>query len=82
VSVGDIGPKYGRHGNDNGYIAFNKVRIPRENMLSKFSSVSADGIYKSPPSAALAYASTIMGITLNAFFVFCFVVVLSIPDCL
>lgn len=29
VTVGDIGPKWGYHSKDNGYLAFNHVRIPR-----------------------------------------------------
>ena len=39
VTVGDIGPKFGNIGNDNGYLRFNNLRIPRENMLMKYAQV-------------------------------------------
>ncbi len=38
--VGDIGPKVGLHENDNGFLALDHVRIPRENMLMRYSKVS------------------------------------------
>lgn len=50
IEIGDIGAKMvnsacaliskSRQGLDNGWIRFNKVRVPRENMLSKWSKVS------------------------------------------
>lgn len=43
VEVGDIGPKYGFNGKDNGYCIFNQVRIPRTNMLMKYVNVDKDG---------------------------------------
>jgi len=36
IKTGDIGPKLGYHGKDNGWATFDQVRIPRENMLQKF----------------------------------------------
>ncbi len=39
VHVGDIGAKLGTNGNDNGYLALDNVRIPRQNMLSRFAKV-------------------------------------------
>ncbi|XP_035660314.1 peroxisomal acyl-coenzyme A oxidase 1-like [Branchiostoma floridae] len=39
VTVGDIGPKFGYAGNDNGFLRFDNVRIPRDNMLMKYSRV-------------------------------------------
>lgn len=36
IEVGDIGPKIGFFSKDNGYLIMNKVRIPRTNMLGKF----------------------------------------------
>jgi len=35
VTVGDIGPKFGYDTNDNGFLRFDHVRIPREHMLMK-----------------------------------------------
>ena len=40
VEVGDIGPKIGFATKDNGYLIFNNVRIPRKNMLNKFTKVT------------------------------------------
>jgi len=37
IKVGDIGPKFGYNGVDNGFLSFNHVRVPRENMLMRFS---------------------------------------------
>jgi alkylation response protein AidB-like acyl-CoA dehydrogenase len=33
IEVGDIGEKMGYNSMDNGFLRFDKVRIPRENML-------------------------------------------------
>lgn len=35
ITVGDIGPKFGYDNMDNGFLIFNNVRIPRENMLMR-----------------------------------------------
>jgi acyl-CoA oxidase len=43
VLAGDIGPKIGYTTKDNGFLRMKNVRIPRENMLQKFTSVQADG---------------------------------------
>ncbi|KAF8994920.1 peroxisomal oxidase [Cyathus striatus] len=40
---------------DNGFARFDHVRIPKENMLSQFSSVTDDGKYIQPPHAKLSY---------------------------
>ncbi|XP_033031369.1 acyl-coenzyme A oxidase-like protein [Trachypithecus francoisi] len=40
--------KEGLHGVDNGILIFDKVRIPRENLLDKFGSMAPDGQYHSP----------------------------------
>lgn len=39
VTVGDIGPKFGYFGMDNGFLRLNHVRIPRDQMLMKYSQV-------------------------------------------
>ena len=48
VIVGDMGPKIGLNGVDNGYCTFNKVRIPRENLLNRTGDVTPDGNYMTP----------------------------------
>ena len=48
VTLGDCGPKVGNEVVDNGFIGFNKYRIPRESLLDRYSKVSEDGIFSSP----------------------------------
>ncbi|CAG4913107.1 unnamed protein product [Colias eurytheme] len=45
--VGDMGEKIGVNGIDNGFIMFNKYRIPRENLLNRTADVTEDGVYES-----------------------------------
>ncbi|CAL1271313.1 unnamed protein product [Larinioides sclopetarius] len=45
ITVGDLGPKVGLNGLDNGFMMFNKYRIPREYLLNKNADVSPDGKY-------------------------------------
>jgi acyl-CoA oxidase len=49
IIVGDIGPKFGYTSQDNGYLGFQSVRIPRENMLMRFIRVDADGTVTRAP---------------------------------
>ena len=46
IKTGDIGPKLGWNQADNGWGIFNQVRIPRTNMLSRFSGVSREGEFE------------------------------------
>jgi acyl-CoA oxidase len=48
VEIEDCGEKIGLHGVDNGRLGFDRVRIPRENLLDRFASVSHEGRYSSP----------------------------------
>lgn len=43
IEVGDIGPKFGFEAKDNGYLLMNQVRIPRNNLLSRYFDVAKDG---------------------------------------
>jgi acyl-CoA oxidase len=45
-SMGDIGPKFGYHSKNNGYLRFENVRIPRTNILSKYVEVEKGGAFK------------------------------------
>ncbi|XP_070091244.1 acyl-coenzyme A oxidase-like protein isoform X4 [Equus przewalskii] len=47
VTAIDMMYKEGLHGVDNGILIFDKVRIPRENLLDKFGSVTPEGQYHS-----------------------------------
>jgi hypothetical protein len=55
--IGDIGPKVlgGTPANDNGFVRFDRIRIPKWQMLSKFAQVTDDGKYVRPPHAKLSY---------------------------
>lgn len=55
ITVGDIGNKFGFHGNDNGFLRFDNVRIPRENMLMRHSQILPDGTYIAPKNDRLMY---------------------------
>ncbi|KAF9456699.1 acyl-CoA dehydrogenase/oxidase C-terminal [Collybia nuda] len=57
IIIGDIGPKAlaGNSPNDNGFAKFDHIRIPKENMLSKFAQVTDDGQYVQPPHSKLSY---------------------------
>lgn len=58
VIVGDLGPKFGYNTMDNGFMQFNKVRIPHINMLAKFAGVDRNtGTYQKPPNSKLAYGT-------------------------
>ncbi|ORZ10698.1 acyl-CoA dehydrogenase/oxidase, partial [Catenaria anguillulae PL171] len=59
VRVGDIGPKMGFNLIDNGWILFHKYRIPRTNLLMRFSQVTSKGQYVKPPHAKLAYSGMV-----------------------
>ncbi|GLZ54108.1 acyl-CoA dehydrogenase [Actinomycetospora sp. NBRC 106378] len=47
VEITDDGHKEGLNGVDNGRLAFHGVRVPRENLLERYGTVTADGSYSS-----------------------------------
>ncbi|KAF2086005.1 acyl-CoA oxidase [Saccharata proteae CBS 121410] len=58
IHVGDIGPKFGYNTMDNGFLLFNKVKIPHKNMLARFSSVDPNtNKYLRPASPSLIYGT-------------------------
>ncbi|KAG0303497.1 acyl-Coenzyme A oxidase [Dissophora globulifera] len=59
VTCGDIGHKSSRQGLDNGWIQFTSVRIPRENMLMKWASMTSEGEFTPSPNPILSYATLI-----------------------
>ena len=48
ITIKDCGKKMGLNGVDNGIIYFNKVEIPKENMLDRFAGVDEQGKFPSP----------------------------------
>jgi acyl-CoA oxidase len=59
VRVGDIGQKMGFNMIDNGWIIFQKHRIPRNNMLMRFAQVTSKGAYVKPPHSKIAYSGMV-----------------------
>jgi acyl-CoA oxidase len=48
VRIEDCGEKLGLEGVDNGRLWFDKVRVPRENLLNRYADVEESGTYTSP----------------------------------
>ena len=44
--MGDMGPKFGYNSKNNGWCTFNKVRIPRGQMLMKYTKVDKEGNFR------------------------------------
>ena len=61
VTIEDCGLKAGLNGVDNGRIYFDRVRIPRGNLLNRFADVSADGKYTSPIESPSRRFFTMLG---------------------
>jgi acyl-CoA oxidase len=61
VRIADDGLKAGLNGVDNGMIWFDQVRVPREALLNRYGSVSADGVYSSPIENANKRFFTMLG---------------------
>ncbi|KAH9452350.1 hypothetical protein MJO28_008778 [Puccinia striiformis f. sp. tritici] len=56
--IGDVGPKLGYQTTDNGMILFDKVRIPHNHLLARFSRIDPQsGQYIKPDNAKLAYGT-------------------------
>lgn len=60
VEAGDIGPKYGYHTKDNGYVIFKKHRIAREYMLMRYSKVDKNGEYSRRGNERISYATMLI----------------------
>lgn len=61
IRIEDNGPKVGLNGVDNGRIWFDGVRVPRENLLDRFATVTEDGRYVSPIDSAGRRFFTMLG---------------------
>ncbi|GMR51611.1 hypothetical protein PMAYCL1PPCAC_21806 [Pristionchus mayeri] len=59
ITVGDIGPKMGANGIDNGFLALDRVRIPRTRMLMKYVKVAPDGTYTPPLHSKVNYGGMV-----------------------
>lgn len=61
VTIGDDGAKAGLNGVDNGWITFDRVRIPRANLLDRFATVDESGTYSSPITSPARRFFTTLG---------------------
>lgn len=61
IRIEDCGEKLGLNGVDNGRIAFDQVRVPREALLDRFATVAEDGTYASPISSPGKRFFTMLG---------------------
>ena len=52
IIIGDCGKKEGQDGIDNGFIMFDKFRIPKENFLNRLSDINENGEFVSPIKSA------------------------------
>ncbi|XP_068158612.1 acyl-coenzyme A oxidase 1 [Drosophila tropicalis] len=59
VDVGDIGPKLGANCVNNGYLGFQNVRIPRDQMLMKNAQVTSDGKFIQSGQPLLLYGTMV-----------------------
>jgi alkylation response protein AidB-like acyl-CoA dehydrogenase len=65
VTVEDMGHKMGLNGVDNAKLSFDNVRVPRENLLNKYSDVSPDGVFRYVKNGATTLSMTTLSITMH-----------------
>lgn len=61
VSIEDCGHKMGLNGVDNGRLWFDHVRVPREDLLGRYGTVDAEGVYTSPIASPARRFFTMLG---------------------
>lgn len=61
ITIEDCGLKAGLNGVDNGTLAFDQIRVPRENLLNRYGDVAADGTYSTPIENQTARFFTMLG---------------------
>lgn len=59
VHLGDVGPKFGLQGVNNGFAGFNNVRIPRSALLCRNARIERDGTFRKSPASVLTYGTLI-----------------------
>ncbi len=61
ITLTDSGVKMGLNGVDNGRLSFDRVQVPRDALLDRFGSVSAEGEYTSPIASPSRRFFTMIG---------------------
>lgn len=59
VHLGDVGPKFGLQGVNNGFAGFDNVRLPRSAMLCRNARIERDGTFRKSPASVLTYGTLI-----------------------
>lgn len=57
VEIGDIGPKWGYMGKDNGFMRFTNFRAPRDSLLGKYATVDKNGDWKTRGNLKVLYSA-------------------------
>ena len=57
IEGGDIGPKIGFHSKENGYCYFRNVRVPKNNLFTKYAEVSDKGELKQVGDPRVGYGT-------------------------
>ena len=58
--MGDLGPKFGFHTKDNGYLIMKNVRTHRKNMLRRYAKVEKDGSFTLRGNQKISYATMML----------------------
>ncbi|ALC41620.1 Acox57D-d [Drosophila busckii] len=59
VDIGEIGKKLGMHAVNQGFLGLKNVRIPRTNMLMKYTKVERDGSFTESPASRVNYLTMV-----------------------
>ncbi|GFU44876.1 peroxisomal acyl-coenzyme A oxidase 3 [Nephila pilipes] len=65
ILIGNLGPKLGLNGLDNGFVIFNQYRIPRENLLNKDGDIQPDGKYVSSKAENVRFSDSMKALSLG-----------------
>ena len=55
IDVGEVGEKLGYNSVDNGFLSFNRVRVPRKALLSRFMNITKEGDFKMKANPKIIY---------------------------
>ena len=72
ITIGDCGPKFGLNGVDNGFIEFNRFRVPVGNLLNRVSGVDEKGEFFSKASSeGKRFGTTLAALSEGRLFMCC-----------
>lgn len=72
ITIGDCGPKFGLNGVDNGFIEFNRFRVPVGNLLNRVSGIDEKGEFFSKASSeGKRFGTTLAALSEGRLFMCC-----------